>query len=243
MTPAAIQSIALFTDFGADDSYHGEMKARLHARLPGQGVFDLMSGAPRCNPQASAYLLAALVQHLPAQILIIALVDPGVGSKRKALLLNTGRHLLLGPDNGLLSQVYRQQGGELFEIGWRPEALSSSFHGRDLFAPAAVRWLLNEPLMLTPAVDCIGQDWPLDLAQIIHLDAFGNLISGVRYCASIGQVSVAGRTLAQAKTFSDVPVGELFWYENSVGLVEIAANQASAAALLQLGIGASLEIL
>jgi S-adenosylmethionine hydrolase len=245
MTPAAIKALALFTDFGLSDSYQGEMKAQICAYLSGRSLFDLMSGAPSLNARASAYLLAAIVRYLPGGIFIIAVVDPGVGSERKVLLLDTGRHLLLGPDNGLLSQVYRQQGGEIFEIGWRPEWLSNSFHGRDLFAPAAVRWLSGDTLSLSPSCSSslIGMEWPVDVPQIIHVDGFGNLVSGVRFPGEGAQVSVAGKRLPYVRTFSEAPIGELIWYQNSIGLVEIAANQASAAALLQLGVGAPLEIL
>lgn len=233
------RTLALFTDFGSMDSYQGEMKARLLTALPQWAVFDLMVGAPAMNPRAAAYLLAAIVNQLPEHILVIAVVDPGVGSERKPLLLDTGKHLLLGPDNGLLSQVLLQQGGRVFEIGWRPESLSASFHGRDLFAPAAIRLALDEPLGLKPlqSLDICGADWPCDYPVIIHIDAFGNLISGLLYHQNIRHIQVQGRLLMQARSFYEVPVGELFWYQNSLGLVEIAANQARACDLLQVQIG------
>lgn len=240
-----IKAIGLFTDFGLLDSYQGEVKARLLAALPQYPVFDLMAGAPGIKPQAAAYLLAGILAHLPARMLLICVVDPGVGSERKALLLKTQGHILLGPDNGLLSQVQRRRGGYLFEIGWRPEQLSPSFHGRDFFAPAAAMYLLGESLDLRPmnAQEMLGAHWSSDLHEIIHIDGFGNLITGISYRDSIREVSVQGRTLPRAVTFHEVPVGSLFWYENSTGLIEIAANQASAADLLSITPGEPVQVL
>lgn len=240
-----IKAIGLFTDFGLLDSYQGEVKARLLGALPRIQVFDLMPGAPAMNPRAASSLLAGILPHLPAELLLICVVDPGVGSERKALLLKTSDHVLLGPDNGLLSQVVRQRGGRVFEIGWRPEVLSSSFHGRDFFAPAAVRYLQDKPLDLKsmPESEIIGADWPADLPEVIHIDGFGNLITGVRYRACIQEVIIRGRSLPRAGTFHEVPVGGLFWYENSTGLVEIAANQARAVDLLSACIGEDVQIL
>lgn len=242
---ADIKAIALFTDFGLLDSYQGEVKARLLCALPQYQVFDLMTGAPSMNPKAAAWLLAGIVAHLPEQLLLICVVDPGVGSGRKALLLETPDHLLLGPDNGLLSQVLRQRGGRLFEIGWRPELLSPSFHGRDFFAPAAVRLLQGESLALRPLAEheYVGADWPVELPEVIHIDGFGNLITGISYRDSIREVVVQGQSLPKARSFHELPPGGLFWYENSMGLVEIAANLARACDLLSVGIGEPVHVL
>lgn len=240
-----VKAIGLFTDFGLLDSYQGEVKARLVTALSDCPVFDLMPGAPACNPRAAAYLLAAILAHLPRQLLIIAVVDPGVGSNRKALLLESDGYWLLGPDNGLLSQIFRQRGGRLWTIGWRPEQLSASFHGRDFFAPAAKRLLSGESLALASldGSEISGADWPADLQQLIHIDGFGNLVTGVRYQAGIKEVVIAGRSLLKARSFHEVPPGALFWYQNAMGLVEIAANQARGVDLLQVAVGEPVQIL
>lgn len=243
IAPAAI---ALFTDFGPADHYQGEMKAVLHAALPGLPVFDLMSGAPRCNPRAAAYLLAALLPRLPAPTLLIAVVDPGVGSTREVLLLECARHWLIGPDNGLLAITHLHLGGRVSVIDWRPPWLSSSFHGRDLMAPAALRLVRGEPLAChaLSSSAMAGADWPADLPELIHVDGYGNLITGLRHArlpAGV-EIELAGRRIGPASTFSAVGTGELFHYGNSSGLLEIAANQCSAARVLGCGVGAPVVI-
>jgi S-adenosylmethionine hydrolase len=126
--------IVLFTDFGLHGPYTGQMKVVLQRIAPGTPVIDLFADAPIGNPRASAYLLAAYAVWFPAGTIFLAVVDPGVGGTRPAVIVKADGRRYVGPGNGLF--VQRRAGEALsWDITWRPEGLSASFHGRDLFAP------------------------------------------------------------------------------------------------------------
>jgi len=238
--------IALFTDFGWNGPYVGQMHgALLDGGIP---VIDLMHDAPCFDQKSAAYLLASLAPRLPEGSLVVAVVDPGVGSHRRGVAILTKKGWFVGPDNGLLAPVARSQGViGVWEIVWLPEQLSASFHGRDLFAPVAAR-IATGDASWGKAIEpesLIGWDWPNSLKQIIYVDHFGNLYVGVSADAvqDLAGIRVKGITILKARTFSDVAEGALFWYENSCGLVEIAANKASAAAILGVTLGDQVEVI
>lgn len=239
--------ILLFTDYGLAGPYVGQLHAVLAAAAPGVPVIDLQHDAPAFSPQAAGLLLAALARDLPAGCTVVAVVDPGVGSARRALLLEAGGRRYLGPDNGLLAPLAASDPeARAWSIEWRPERLSASFHGRDLFAPAAARLLRDEALPRgpLPPADLVGAGAPAALAAVIYLDGFGNAWTGLP-AASLPpgtQLRAGGRQLRRARSFSDVEKGEAFWYENAAGLAEIAVNQGSAEALLGLSPGDRVEV-
>lgn len=236
--------IGLFTDFGVNGPYRGQMQAILAASGVEQPVVQLMADAPRFKPRPASYLLAALANDLPAGSLVIAVVDPGVGGERRPILIQDSGQWFIGPDNGLLSQVARRGGdATIEEIVWRPEHLSNSFHGRDLFAPVAVA-VCRQDYLPGPKLSyhsLVGSDWSDDLAEVIYIDDFGNAVSGIRATGAHADVTitVASTRVNFARTFSQVSNGKLFWYINSMGLIEIAVNQGSAADMLGLDIGSS----
>jgi len=232
--------IAMFTDFGLEGPYAGQMEAVLAAQAPGVPVVSLMHDAPAFNARASAYLLAAFIRPFPASSVFVCVVDPDVGSKRKPVMLRADDRWFVGPDNGLLTIVARRAAhAKWHEILWRPEHLSASFHGRDLFAPAAAMLACGDMPDARPCTPAVGADWPDDLAEVVYIDRYGNAMTGMRAtCLDISaMLQVGGRRIAHARTFSEAGPGECFWYENAMGLVEIAANRASASALLDLRIG------
>lgn len=234
-----VRPIFLFTDFGLAGPYVGQMTAAILAHHPQGTVISLMHDAPSMRPDLAAYLLAACCRSLPRGAIIVAVVDPGVGGERSALLVEGEGLTFVGPDNGLLSRLPGIS--RVARIDWRPQRLSTSFHGRDLFAPAAARLAAGEPLAvspLAPAMMC-GADWPGQAAQIVYIDGYGNCMVGIdaENISQNSQIRVAGRTIGHAETFCRVPAAELFWYANSQGLVEIAANGASAARVLSLALG------
>ncbi len=237
--------IALFTDFGIAGPYHSQMQAVLAAAGVEQPVIHLMVDAPRFAPRPSAYLLAAIANGMPPGSLIVTVVDPGVGGERRAILVKDSDQWFIGPDNGLLSRVAKRSSKAVIEeIVWRPERLSNSFHGRDLFAPVAAA-ICKQQHNCGPVVrleSLVGSDWPDDLAEVIYIDAFGNAITGLRAKNVPTDITLglSGGRISYARTFSDAPVGELFWYENSMGLVEIAVNQGDAAQRLGIAIGSPL---
>lgn len=230
MQPAP-DMFVLFTDFGSRGPYVGQMKAVLAAGadLP---IVDLMHDAPAFDPRASAYLLRAFAAPLPPQSVLVAVVDPGVGSQRRAIAACADGRWLVGPDNGLLAPLLQEaREVEVWALEVDEDA-AATFHGRDVFAPAAVsiaNGYAPGPDTLNPA-DLVGMDWPADESQVIYVDDYGNVMTGLRgsRVPSMALLCAKGHRVRRANTFSDVPRGEAFWYVNSSGLVEVAVNQGSA---------------
>jgi S-adenosylmethionine hydrolase len=239
--------IVLFTDFGLSGPYTGQMKAVLHQFAPGIPVIDLFADAPAANPKASAYLLAAYAAWFPAGTVFLSVVDPGVGGTRPAVIVEAGGRWYAGPGNGLFELVLRRAvAARRWDIDWKPERLSASFHGRDLFAPVAGMLARGEPPPGQPRGDDSDRhpEWPDDLCEIVFIDHYGNAITGLRAAAlpPNARLAVAGRMLERGRTFSDLPQGAPFWYENSNGLAEIAVNQGRASRELAVTIGMAAEI-
>ncbi|HVO88697.1 MAG TPA: SAM-dependent chlorinase/fluorinase [Casimicrobiaceae bacterium] len=240
--------IALFTDFGAHDIYVAQMKAALLARNPAATILDLLHSVPAFRVQSAAHLLAAVQAPFPAGTIFVAVVDPGVGTPRRAAVVRADDKWYLGPDNGLLSVLAaRAARRTVWHVAWAPPRLSPSFHGRDLFAPLAAMIATGE----LPA-DALSEVTQLDvvlasddLAEIIYIDHYGNAMTGLRGSMVRDDVVIRLRDaeLFHARVFADVPVGTAFWYVNSIGLVEIAANRASAAKLMDIDIGNAVEML
>lgn len=239
--------IVLFTDFGLQGPYTGQMKAVLHQMAPGIPVIDLFADAPGGNPKPSAYLLAAYATWFPAGTVFLCVVDPGVGGKRPAIILEADARWYVGPGNGLFELVQRRAvKRRSWDIDWKPERLSASFHGRDLFAPVAAMLARDKPPpgRLRKDDDDRQKGWPDDLSQVVYVDHFGNAMTGLR-AATLphnAKIAAAGRVLERARTFSDRSPGTAFWYENSNGLAEIAVNQGRADRELGLSIGVPVEI-
>ncbi len=240
--------IILFTDFGLADPYVGQLHGVLAREAPGVPVIDLFHAVPNYDIRAAAYLLPAFVPEFPPESVFVCVVDPGVGGARRPVMLRADGRWFVGPDNGLFHILARRTPHhECREIRWRPQRLSASFHGRDLFAPVAARLVLGEmpeskPTTLTPPEN---DTWPDDLAEVIYIDHFGNAITGLRAKRlKLGQMlRVHHHSLKTARTFGDVGTGEPFWYENSNGLVEIAVNRGHAAQQLGLKPGDRLTLL
>jgi hypothetical protein len=236
-------AIVLFTDFGAGDLYVGQVKGVLQRLAPPIAVIDLLHDAPAFNVRASAHLLAALVGHFGEDTVFMAVVDPGVGGARNAVVMQADGRWYVGPDNGLLSVVgARAVRGHCGRIIWQPEQLSASFHGRDLFAPVAATLAAQGGLPKTwfehsSALEVeFGSD---DLPEIIYIDHYGNAHTGIRASGipREAQLAFGELRLPFVRTFSEAAENAAFWYENSQGLVEIAVNSGSAARQLGLKIG------
>ena len=234
--------IFLFTDFGASDPYVGQVKGVLAEQAPGVPVIDLLHEAPAFNVKAAAHLLAALAERIPKDSVTLAVVDPGVGGGRDAVVVRADGRYFVGPDNGLLSVLAaRAKRRTVWAITWRPRKLARSFHGRDLFAPIAAAIARDAfpdgRLARKPRLQV--NFGPGDLAEVIYVDHFGNAITGLRASgvSRRRRLVIGGHWIEYARVFSDAAPGAVFWYENSLGLAEIAANGASAAAKLDLKIG------
>ena len=233
--------IVLFTDFGSQDPYVGQVKARLFDAAPVQQVVDLLHEAPVFNALAGAHLLAAFAPTFPPGTVFLAVVDPGVGTARDAIVLLSGGQWFVGPDNGLLSIVAaRNPDAKVWRITWQPQTLSATFHGRDLFAVIAAEIArgdfpadkLTEVAQLSVMFD--SQDLP----RVIYLDHFGNAWTGLRGAAipHSARITAKGVPFKHSESFGFVGRGEGFWFVNSVGLVELAVNRGCAAELFGLAV-------
>jgi S-adenosylmethionine hydrolase len=238
--------IVLVTDYGRHGPYTGQVEAVLSRESPKSTVIKLLTDLPRQNPKAAAYLLPAYAGEFPRGSIFFCVVDPGVGSfADNPVVMRLDNRWYIGPDNGIFDlAVRRAEHVECWKINWRPEKISSTFHGRDLYAPICA--------MIANGIDIPGEkiqwrdkhQWPDDLDEVVYIDDFGNCMTGLRASAVNQGVKLraAGQDLFFANTFSAVPEADAFWYENSNGLVEIAINKGNAAEILGLKIGSIVEV-
>jgi len=234
--------ILLFTDFGLSGPYTGQMKAVLAQQASGVPVIDLFADAPAFDPQLSAYLLAAYAPAFPAGSVFLSVVDPGVGTDRRPVMVEADGRWFVGPDNGLLALTARRATLlNAWKIDWIPDRLSASFHGRDLFAPVAASLATGQVVARSPldpaAID--RPDWPDELARIVYVDVYGNAMTGIRASTlpADAVLTAGGTRIAPARTFGAVGPGEPLWYGNSNGLAEIAVNRGRAEDVLGLKVG------
>src|SRR5262249_7951953 len=174
--------ICLFTDFGLHGPYAGQMRAVLLEQAPAAAVIDLFADAPLANPKAPAYLLAAYAPWLPAGTVFLAVVDPGVGGARPAVIVEADRRWYVGPGNGLFELVLRRAAkAQRWDITFAPPRITATFHGRDLFAPVAAMLARGDaPCGVVRSDDADRRsDWPDDLAEIVYIDHFGNALTGL----------------------------------------------------------------
>jgi S-adenosylmethionine hydrolase len=242
--------ILVFSDFQATGPYRGAMQAAIlrHAG-PEAVVVDLMVDAPDRDPMKAAYLLASCRGEFTHGDVGLCVVDPGVGSDRRGLMAHCDGVWLVGPDNGLFELwLRRAKDVRLWQIDWEPEGVSASFHGRDIFGPVAGMIAAGKDVacheidVSARFADAIN--WPDDLAQVIYIDGYGNVMTGLRAAVvAPGQtlLKAGDMPISRARTFSDVRPGEAFWYENAFGLVEIAVNGGRADALPHIETGAVIE--
>ena len=184
--------IAMLTDFGTHDPYTGIMKAVVLGICPDALFVDLTHAVQRHAIRQGAFLLAESVRYFPAGTVFLAVVDPGVGGVRRPIAADAGGYRFVGPDNGLLSDAIRECGGgsvvELVNARYRRNSVSATFHGRDVFGPAAANLANGMPLdafgpVVTDMVSLIAADWTPEGAvvrgEIVHIDTYGNLITSI----------------------------------------------------------------
>ena len=241
--------ITLLTDFGLTDSYVAEVKGVLLSRAPGAVLVDVTHQVSPGDLRAEQFLLARAWHRFPPGTVHLAVVDPGVGTARRALAASAGGHWFVAPDNGLLSFLRSPR----FVSLPIPSDAAPTFHARDVFAPAAAALAngariedLGSPVtdpnhapLPAPRGDGIGV-----VGEVLYVDRFGTLISnipgpevepGVR-------IRVAGTDVgALRRTFGDVERGTLVALVGSGGTVEIAVRDGSAARLLGVGVGAEVR--
>jgi S-adenosylmethionine hydrolase len=183
--------ITLMTDFGMEDGYVASMKGVVLTICPEARLVDISHLIPPQDVRAGAFLLSRVYRYFPEATIHLAVVDPGVGTERKALAIETGGHFFIGPDNGLFTWVLK--GGSIPRVismenpAYRRSEVSSTFHGRDIFAPAAAYLAKGEPLSSfgSPCVPwqaawgSIIKTREALLGEVIYIDHFGNLITNI----------------------------------------------------------------
>ncbi|MBL4739829.1 MAG: SAM-dependent chlorinase/fluorinase [Sneathiella sp.] len=237
--------IALFTDFGVKGPYIGQMSAALRRHGFSGDVINLFADAPVFNVMASSRLLSAYRADFPKGAVFLCIVDPGVGGARLPVVVLSGGHWFVGPDNGIFEHILREDSeAKAWEITWRPKKLSSSFHGRDLFAPIAAKILSGDSdgAMIEIKAESLNRfDWPDDIPEVIYLDHYGNAITGIKARPEINTVTVGKETLSLSNTFSSVGKDMPLAYGNANGLIEIAVNQGRADEFFDLSIGSPIN--
>jgi len=238
--------IVLFTDFGTDGPYTGQVQARLQQLVPGVPVITLFSDLVPWDVQAAAYLLPAYSAGFPPGAVFLCVVDPGVGGSRPGVVVHADGCWFVGPNEGLFALLARRASHvECRELP-PPTGVSSSFHGRDVFAPVAARLATGVPVNAAniPATCLDRPDWPDDLLRVVYIDRYGNAITGARASGVdvTQRLSVNGHALKSAQTFSEVAAGEAFWYANSNGLVELAVNRGRADQVLGIAVGTVISL-
>lgn len=233
----SMRRATLLTDFGTRDGYVAAMKGVIAAIAPSALVEDASHDIPHGDILAAAFALRRYWAWYPRGSVHVVVVDPGVGSERAALAMEAEGHFFVGPDNGVFTFI---PGGTTVTLE-TAQASSRTFHGRDVFAPAAGRLLAGAQLheLGAPAHERVALALP-SRPQVIAVDRFGNLITNVDEPAD---VEIGGRTVRLARTYADAPVGGLLALMNSDGLLEIAVRNGSAAETLGVSRGAEIRLL
>jgi hypothetical protein len=239
--------IVLFTDFGLEGPYIGQVQAVLQQQAPGIPVINLFSDLAPYDIQGAACLLPAYAAGFPPATVFLCVVDPGVGGSRPGVVVQADGRWYVGPNEGLFAMLARQSEKLACWQLAEPDGVAASFHGRDVFAPVAAKLARGGKVPGVPvAVSCLAQaDWPDELFRVVYIDRFGNAITGVRASALAQDVllEVHGQTVQRARTFSDVVPGAAFWYANANGLVEFAVNRGRADEVLGLQAGTAFKIM
>ena len=268
--------ITLLTDFGVQSTYPAQMKGVILERCPEAVIVDMSHGVPSHNVHTAAFMLASAAPAFPEGTVHVVVVDPQVGSDRRVLAVEAEGHFYVAPDNGVLTLVAR--GRSLRGKGKPPAQMvsvenrrffrtevSSTFQGRDVFAPVAAAMASGVALKEfgSPVDSIVPFDLPLPeergdtiLGQVLYVDPFGNLVTNVAAEMLAGlrlgeagaehgavQVTMSGAVIrGLCRAYCDVPAGSLLAYIGSAGLLEVAVNRQSAAARLGADIGTPLRV-
>ena len=239
--------ITLTTDFGLSDHYVGTMKGVILSRCPAANVVDICHGVTPFSIWEGAYTIAQAASFFPPATIHVVVVDPGVGTSRKAILVESQQQFFVAPDNGVLSFFLADATvRELANANLFLKAVSSTFHGRDVFAavagslaagtpPQEVGALLQTPVTLegmTPQSLGVNR-WA---ARVLSVDHFGNVITNVPADRLQAVTFETGQGVLNRRyaTFAQALAGEIFLYPGSSGFIEIALNQGRAADALSL---------
>jgi hypothetical protein len=243
--------ITLLTDFGTADTYVAEMKGVLLRGCPGATLVDITHEIAPGDIAAAAHALGRAWTHFPPGTVHLAVVDPGVGTDRRALALTAGGHGFVGPDNGVLTAALEHHSARAVALN-AGEGASPTFHGRDVFAPAAARLASGEPVesLGQPVADPVRLPRPRlarvkgDLVgRVVHVDRFGTLVTNLpgAKVAADAVVRLGAYDFPLRRTFGDVPAGDPVAFIGSGGTVEIAIRDGRADTILGVTRGAEVR--
>ena len=250
--------ITLTTDFGLTDPYVGIMKGVILDIAPAVQIVDITHEIPSYDIGEAAFLLDSAWRYFPAGTIHVVVVDPGVGSARRPIAMSVNGHVFVAPDNGVLSWVQRGGSPRTYHITnarWFKPFVSSTFHGRDVFAPVAAH------LALDGALDAVGpviqnhHQLPLPEVRslpghrlkgtVLRIDRFGNVITNLQRKHLNGSFRIrtgTGEVRQVASNYAEGPSGEVFAIEGSTGYIELSLNQGSAAERFGLHRGSEIEV-
>lgn len=244
--------VTLTSDFGTRDHYVGAMKGAIALVAPTVRVVDITHEIPSFDIAEGAFAIAQAYAFFPAGSVHVVVVDPGVGTARRPLAVAAARHVFVGPDNGVFAQVLAGERFEARRIDSRHglAAVSRTFHGRDLFAPAAARLADGLPFAAV-GPPCSDLQLPPSAAgaagmgRALHVDRYGNVVTSFRaadLAASEGLAVGEREIRRRASAYATAPAGEPFLIVGSSGYVEISVNRGSAATVLGIQAGAEVRL-
>jgi S-adenosyl-L-methionine hydrolase (adenosine-forming) len=246
--------VTLLTDFGLSDSYVAELRGVILSAAPSATLVDITHAIPPGDIRAAAFVLGRAWQRFPAGTVHLAVVDPGVGTPRAALALRARSQFLVGPDNGIFTHVLRDTPVEIVTLPV-PAHAAPTFHGRDLFAPAAAALATGVQLeTLGPRFPDLPErlataepryEGKSVIGEVVYVDRFGTLVTNLtaEQAPAYATVEVEDLDIGPLRrTFADVAAGGLLAYLGSDGALEIAVRNGSAARRLGLGVGGQVRV-
>lgn len=251
--------VALLTDFGLRDSYVAEMKGVILSICPVATIADVSHQIEKFNIRMGAYVLACAAPYFPRSTIFVAVVDPGVGTRRKAILIQTKQAYFIGPDNGVLALAVANQGIErVHEISNKKLLLpdiSNTFHGRDVFAPAAAHLANGTPpanfgpetrMISTPSFAKVVKKRNMLVSEVLHVDEFGNIVTNIQK-RELGKISVKEilciklksikLKLSLCRAYAEVERQKPLAIIGSHGFLEVSMNEGNAAEVFKIRSG------
>jgi S-adenosylmethionine hydrolase len=254
--------LTLTTDFGLTDHYVGAMKGVILGICPAAQIVDISHGVTPFEIAEGAYLIAQAWRYFPKKTVHVVVVDPGVGTARRPILVEAGGQYFLGPDNGVLSMVYLREKCKVRHLTnekYFHHPVSRTFHGRDIFAPVGAHVAAGASLTrvgklvrdyLKPEFEkphrAGKRTW---IGRILKIDRFGNIVTNF-HVSEFGDLESRGFTLglgprevtAMARTYAECAAGELYLIAGSSGYYEVSLREASAAGLVKCEVGAAVDL-
>lgn len=230
--------VTLLTDFGTADGYVGQVKGAILTHAPEVTLVDVSHDIAPQDVTQARFVLERYWRRFPPGTVHVVVVDPGVGTARAALAVAADHRTLLGPDNGVLSAALEVPGARAVALAV-PAGASATFHGRDVFAPAAAAITMGTPIeqLGTPVQSALRLSWPEprrnargDLeGEVLLVDRFGNAITNLPGSEGCAVVKFDTTEVPVRRTYADVEPGEPLALTGSSGLLEIAVREGSAA--------------